>query len=99
MEKKATGSCDSGNVIENTHENAEPFRCFMHLLSDKTAATLKSTALVANPLHAILLNVSARKRRRLIGTRHTLVGFLPVCCTQEQMANEGSGVDEEMLVF
>lgn len=37
------------------------FVAFGYLVSDKTVTTLSSTALVADAIHAILLNLLARK--------------------------------------
>lgn len=56
---------------------------FVQILSDEIATSLKSTALVAYLVRVILLNVSVRRRHWLIDGGHTLVGFLPVCSTEE----------------
>lgn len=50
----------------------------VQLYSDKTATTLKANALVAYPIHAVLLNFSLTHRRFLIDNGYTIVGFLPV---------------------
>lgn len=69
--------------IENGDCNQESFLGFIQLLFDKTATILKSTALAIPPnVSAILPNVSVRKTKWLVGIKHTLVRFPPVCCTQ-----------------
>lgn len=50
----------------------------VQIYSDKTATTLKANALIAYPIHAVLLNCSLRHRRYLIDNGYTLVVFLPV---------------------
>lgn len=54
----------------------------------------KSTALVAYPVHVIPLNVSVKRGKCLIVNEHTLVGLLPVCCSDEQLEREESEEDE-----
>lgn len=56
---------------------------------------LKSTVLVAYSVHSIVFNVSGGRMQRLIDKRHTLVGFLPVCCTQELSEEEKGAEDKE----
>lgn len=50
---------------------------FVQVFSDKTGTTMKSTALVAYPVHVVLLNKSAVYQQWLVGKQLTLVGFLP----------------------
>lgn len=50
-------------------------------------------------MHLILLNLSARKRKRLISNLHILVVFLSLCCTQERLEKEKSAYDEEILLY
>lgn len=54
------------------------FARFVQLLPDKTATTLKHTALMACPVRAILLNVPARTRKWLIRNAYTVVRSLAV---------------------
>lgn len=97
--KKMMGSHDSRNVLmENGDGNVESVVRFVQLLSDKRGTKLKSRALAAYSVHIILLSVSARRRKWLIRTTHTLVGFLPVCCGNEQLEGERRGEDEELSV-
>lgn len=46
--------------MEKIDGTADSFFGFAQLFSDKTERTLKSTALVANPVNDILLNVSVK---------------------------------------
>lgn len=71
----------------------------MQLFSDKKASTIKSTALVSHLLPALLQNMSAKRRQRLITNGHTLVGFPVVYCTQKQPEKEGSVEDGEMSAY
>lgn len=62
VRKKMMGPFDSRVVCgERAVENRESFVGFLQIFSDKTATTLKITALVTYPPHAILLNVSLRQ--------------------------------------
>lgn len=59
MKKKVSGSCDSRDeTIGSTEGIAEPFACFTDSFYDKTEITVKSTALVPSPMHAIVLSLS-----------------------------------------
>lgn len=57
---------------------------------------LKNTALVAYHVHGILLNISARRKKWLMGNGYTLVGFLPVCSGDEELNKEGSAEHKTM---
>lgn len=59
---------------------------------------LESTALVAYNVHAILLNISLRKRQWLTVNGTTLVGILPVCCSEYEVA-EHRGVEAKNSLF
>lgn len=61
---------------------------FTQLFSDKTVMSLESTGLVPYPMHVILLNVSDKRKKSLIGSRNTMVGFPQVYCTQKQLEEE-----------
>lgn len=39
---------------------------------------MTSSAFLANPLHAVLLNTTPEKRELLINNGYTIIGFLPV---------------------
>lgn len=65
MKKEMRVSRDCGNVnTQNGDGNATSLGGFVQIVSDKTAAILKGTALVAYAVQAILLNVSPRRRKR-----------------------------------
>lgn len=63
----------------SSEDNARSFVAFDQLFLGKTAMTLKSTELVAYPVHAVHVNASLKRRELLIRKGHTLMGFLPVC--------------------
>lgn len=50
----------------------------MQIYSDKIATNLKTNAIIAHPVHSVLLNFTVSKRRYLLNNGFTLVGFLPV---------------------
>lgn len=50
----------------------------VQIFSDKTARSLKSSALVTCPVHAEVLNFSKEYRKRLIPIEHSLLALLPV---------------------
>lgn len=51
---------------------------FMKLFSDKSALILKTTALIVNPVHKVLLNFSSFRPSRLKADGNTVVVFVPV---------------------
>lgn len=61
--------------------------------------TQKSKALVKYPIHAILLNVSLRKRQWMTDNGHTQVGFLRVCCCEEEVEKNGSCKGDVFSVY
>lgn len=63
------------------------------------ATTLNNTALVAYFAHTDLINVSARGKQCLIDNGHEQIGFLTVCCTQEQLDKEKGAEYEERSVY
>lgn len=81
--------------IEKCDGNVETFIGFTRLFSDKTASTVKNTAMVACPVNAISLNILVRRMQWLAGSGHTLIGFLAVCFSEEQRNGEGSGENEK----
>lgn len=94
------GSLDSGNVwIENSDGSAESVVSIIYLFPSKTSMALRSTLLAAYPVQQILLNVSSRRGQQLIGNDHTLVGFLQVYCTQEELEEEECAKDEDILEY
>lgn len=61
-------SQENRNVwIEKNDGNVKSIVRLVHLLSETMATMLKSTALVAYPVRAILLNASATRIERFIG--------------------------------
>lgn len=94
------GSHDSCKVwIENSDADEEQFIGLIQLFSGEMATMLKTTTLVVYPVHANLVNVSARRRQCLVGSERTLKEFLPAFYTSEQSEENGSGEDEEMSVY
>lgn len=75
-------SCKDDNVIWNKSESSASFTPsfvgYVRLFSDKTATNLTSSAFVAYPIKAVLLNVSPEKSEWLIYNGYKIVGFLPV---------------------
>lgn len=68
------------------------FCCIVQTFSDKTATTLKSTALIVLSVHAALVNFMYSFRRWLNENDHTVVGYVPVECT---VAKEAAWVSSE----
>lgn len=61
VKNESMKSYDSQDVwIEKCKENIESFAGFIQVFFEKTATMLRITAVVAYPLHTILLNVLAR---------------------------------------
>lgn len=94
---KVMGSFDSRAVwSERRNGIRELFVGFVQIFSEKTLTTLKITELVAYPVHAMLLNVSRRKSHWVTDNGHTLVGFLLVCCSgdevEEKVSSEGNNI-------
>lgn len=75
------------------------FVVFVRIPRDKTVTTLTGTASGAYPVHDILLNVSPTKGKWLINNEHTPVGFLPVCCRDEEVEEKGSEEGEEIAMY
>lgn len=48
------------------------------LFSTKTSTSLKSATLVAFPVHVVKLNFGKEYKKRLIQSRYSLVGYVPV---------------------
>lgn len=61
--------------------------------------TQKITALLAYPVHVLLLHRSLRKRQRMIDRGHTMVWFLPICCSEDGAEEKGSGDGDDILVY
>lgn len=94
------GSRGSKHVsVKGSNENAESLVRSIQLCSDKTAMMLNITALVAYPMHAILVYVSTRRRQWLISNRRKLVGFIQECRTQKQLEKDGNAEDEELSEY
>lgn len=53
------------------------FILFVQIWSDETATSLKSSALIAQSVHAMLLIFSKRYKTKLIHSAHPLRAFLP----------------------
>ena len=79
-------STADAKVIWNEDSPSTPrsFVGYLQLFSDKTATTLTSSAFVAYPLHAVLLNTTPEEREWLINNGYTIIGFLPVSISDFQ---------------
>lgn len=65
---------------------------FVQVFSDNSAMELKSRALVAYPVHDMLLNKDAMYRQNLVEKRLSLVGFLLLkmeTCKESDLSGEG----------
>lgn len=69
------------------------------VLSDKGLTTLKSKTFVPYAAYGVILSFSATRTQKLIGNRHTLVGYLPIRCTLELLEEYGSSKDREMWKY
>lgn len=76
----------SRNIFWNEKEGEEKlsFVGMLQVYTDKTATSLKANAVVAYPVHVVLLNFTQTFRRFLIDHGHTFVGLLPVCTTTDE---------------
>lgn len=72
---------------EDSRSGSVSFVGLVQLYTDKTAMTRKTNAMVAYPIHAVLLNFQKDFRRILIDNGHTLVGFLPCHSEMEVFDN------------
>lgn len=50
---------------------------FVQIFSEQTVTSLKSSALVAFPVHLVLLSFGKEYKKRLIQSGHSVVAFLP----------------------
>lgn len=71
---------------------------FVEIFSEKKVTALRSTVLATYRDHAIILDSLIRQRQWLINNGHTLVWFLSVCCSCENLEEDQSGGDEEKSV-
>lgn len=95
--EKVTVSCSCVEVlVKNSNQFAESIVASVHLFSDKTKTTLRSTALRACLVRAIVTNVFAKSSQWFMDDGHTLVTFLPLNCTQEPQEVKEGAKDKEM---
>lgn len=80
--------CSDNVWFESFDGNTELLVDFVLLFYNKSAMTHKSTALVACPVHAILVNLSVRRNQSLIYSGRTLLGSVAVCYFQEGLGKE-----------
>lgn len=80
-------------------DNMKSFVWFIQVISNMTLMTQKIAPLAAYLVHAILLNVSAKRQKWLICNGYTMIGFLPACYSEEQVKRDESEEDEEMSVY
>lgn len=66
------------------------FVAFVQMFSHKTASSLKNSALVVYPVHAVLLNFNNACKRWLRKSRHILAAFLSVACSPEMEGIESA---------
>lgn len=85
--------------IEKSDRRLKSLVKFFQLYFKKLATALKSTALVPWHFREVPLHVWARKRHWVVENEHTLVGFLPFCCSNEHLGENGSGKDVSMSVY
>lgn len=72
---------------------------FGQLFSETTVTMLKMMAVMAYPIHTILLILSLRKHRSMIDNGHELIEFLPLCCSQDEVEKVGSGEVDDSSVY
>ena len=84
---------DKGNVFSPSLPR------FLQIYSDKTATSLKSTAVVGYPLHLTLLSFESSFRRSLIKSNETVAGYLSEEYVSEHMDthDEGGGTKKKSL--
>lgn len=85
--------------LDKRNENRKPFVGVVHIFSDNTMTMLNSTALIAYPVHTILLNVSLRRLPRMIDKGHKLVRFSRMYCSKEEMKEEGGSESDDISVY
>lgn len=71
------------------------------MFPDKTATKRNGTALIAYAVQTVVQNVLVAVRQSLIENRHTLFGFLPVGCRDDQTgkARDEDGLDMSAYGF
>ena len=81
----------------NQNSSSAPhFPAFLQLYSDKTATTMKSSALVAYPLHLTFLNFDSKFRCKLIKDNDSVIGYLSEEYVLENKAKyrDGGGTND-----
>lgn len=73
---------------ETAEEEVPCFVGFVQVYSDKTHTTMKTSGVVAYPIHITLQNFSEPVRRACIDSGLSLMGYLPV--SVEEMSNDNS---------
>ena len=81
---------------DNDASFPESFVGFLQLFSDKTASSLTSSAFVAYPLHAVLLNCAPQQKEWLINNGYTIIGFLPVTISPPNDDDDSLDVQESL---
>lgn len=69
------------------------------VFSGKTARRIRYRVLASYLVRAFLLDLSTGIKLWLISNTDTLVEFLPACCAQDKLKEEGRVANEKMLVF
>lgn len=83
---------DSASMLES-------FAGYVQVSTNKSATTMEITALVANPVHKVFLNVSMKLRCWLIEIENTLTVFLPVGKGSGGMTRGPRGLEERTYPY
>lgn len=81
---------------KNNDGNCRSFLSFFQFLFEKTVTVLNRLALVLYPVQSILVTVSDKRTKWLIGKEHELLGRLSARCSQERLGEKKTGEDKEM---
>lgn len=74
----------AGKCIEKGNRSKESFVRFVQIFSDKTAPTMRFTALATHFVLTILLNILVTRRKWLMTSKDTKEVFLPICRRKDQ---------------
>lgn len=100
VKKKVMRFRDSGDFRNtNSDPDTKPFVALTQLLSEQIVTTLQSGSFVAYHMHAIVPNLSGRRRQCLVDIEHSFMWFLLADCTEEQVKEEESGENEENSMY
>lgn len=80
-------------------ENRESFMRFIQIFSSETVATLQGSTLTTYPSYDFILYISLRKRQWIIDNGHTIVGFLPLFHSDDEVKKEESSGKDDISVY